>query len=187
MILADEEIRSALADARLVVVPEVDPQNIRPAGVRLHLQSHLLVPIPSCAEVDVDDLETMTYSDVEMDEAGYGLRTHEFVLGATREAISTSRNLICMLDGRSSLARVGLMVHCSSSIVDNVHGTPRSVVLEIVNLGPRTVRLRPGVAIAMLVLIETAGLITQNSSDQYAYQLGPTSPKPGVRRGRGEC
>jgi len=64
------------------------------------------------------------------------MKPGDFVLGSTVESLRLHPTLACRLDGRSTLARLGLLVHCTSETIDSIHQAHRSIVLEIANVGP---------------------------------------------------
>lgn len=170
MILSDEAIFRALDSGEIVVDPPVLAGDIRGAGLRVHLGTELLIPVAREEEVDIGRPDDDDFARVAMEETGYRLGTGDFLLACTRERIRTGRRLGCVLDGRSSIARQGLFVHCSSAAIDNVHEDPRVIVLELYNCGARPLRLRPGVPIAMLTFFRLEGAIMQPASSQYADQ-----------------
>ncbi len=76
------------------------------------------------------------------------LEPGELALGATMESITVPDDLCGILNGRSSLARLGLMVHATAHFVDP--GWSGCIVLEFFNCGPAYLRLRPGMPICAL-------------------------------------
>jgi dCTP deaminase len=76
------------------------------------------------------------------------LEPGELALGATMESITVPGDLCGILNGRSSLARLGLMVHATAHFVDP--GWQGCIVLEFFNCGPARLRLRPGMPICAL-------------------------------------
>jgi dCTP deaminase len=107
----------------------------------------------------------------------YRLRPGDFVLASTLELFQVSPEISCRLDGRSTLARMGIMIHCSSDTIDNNHSEHRSVVLEIKNIGPFDVGLQFGTAIAMLTFQEMSEAVDPSEEQQqYSGQIGVTGP-----------
>jgi dCTP deaminase len=79
----------------------------------------------------------------------------ELVEGITKETITLPTNLAGRIEGRSRFARAGIVVHLTSAFVHpGMHG---KIVLEIVNLAPVPVILRPGLRICQLILETTEG------------------------------
>lgn len=83
---------------------------------------------------------------------------------------------MCHVDGRSTVARVGLAVHCTSAIIDGNFEEPRTIVLEISNHGPFEIILRHKTALAMLSFTQLTTDILQKTQQQYAKQEGVQAP-----------
>lgn len=177
MMLSDVAIRKAITNGEIAVYPPVNPIDIRGAGVRVHLGAELLIPVASEIEVDIASPPEDGFEQVEMGESGYLLAAGRFALAGTREQVSTSRKLGCMLDGRSSIARQGLFVHCSSAVIDNIHEGGRAIVLELYNCSGRPIRLRPGCPVAMLSFMRLDGTIEQSAATQYSDQVRTIGPR----------
>jgi dCTP deaminase len=157
----------------------VSAHDIRSVGIRVHLGVTLLLPSSSEAIVDLAAPETVEFEPLTMGNDGYVLDGWHYVLGCTRESVRTTRSLVCHLDGRSSIARQGLFVHCSSMLIDNVHDKGRVIVLELFNCSRRKVRLRAGLAIGMLAFHRLEGAISQPAAVQYADQQSVLPPRAG--------
>lgn len=91
-------------------------------------------------------------------------------------AFRSPRNIVCHLEGRSTVARVGLAIHCTSGIIDGNFDEPRSIVLEIKNQGPFEIVLRYKTALAMLSFTQLTSEIEQNAQKQYQGQAGVAPP-----------
>jgi dCTP deaminase len=176
MILADQTIRHCLSSGEICITPPTRDEDIRPIGVRIHLGSGLLIP-PEGRLVDPMRFEHIEFHSHALEEGmPYILKRGSFVLGGTREAVRLSRELTCHIDGRSTLARLGLIIHCTSSTFDNVHDESRVATLELANIGPFDLQLSLGMPIGMLVFTRLTAAIHQDSQDQYRGQAGPAAP-----------
>ncbi len=175
MILSDQTISEYIIQGKIVVLPEFDQSNIRPAGIRLHLDEEILVPKPNQTVV-VDGADNVEYDHLKITVQGYALPPGGFILGSTYERFQLPRNVIGYFDGRSTVARLGLAIHCTSATVDGNFEEPRSVVLEIKNQSSMTLVLRSRMAIAMLVLHELTTSIQQNAQAQYKGQTSVAPP-----------
>ncbi len=82
------------------------------------------------------------------------LKPGQFILGVTKEKIRLSGKYAARIEGRSRFARLGLMVHISSSLVQP--GSNNVQVLEIVNLSPVSLILRPGLKICQITFMEAS-------------------------------
>ncbi|MDO8581380.1 MAG: dCTP deaminase [bacterium] len=181
MILSDATIAEYIKEKKIVILPEFDQSNIRPAGIRLHLGEEILVLRPNQTVV-VDGTDTVQYDHIKISPQGYALPPGGFILGSTYESFQLPRNVIGYFDGRSTVARLGLAIHCTSATVDGNFEEPRSVVLEIKNQSPMTLVLRPKMAIAMLVLHELTTPIQQNAQAQYKGQTSVVPPNLKVQK-----
>lgn len=175
MILSDKTIKNCIADGRIKFFPEIDPANIRPTGVRLHLGSELLVPKQGQI-VDLSADEDVEFDRVKIALEGFHLLPGQFVLGSTLEKFQVPRNLVCHVEGRSTVARIGLAIHCTSGIIDGNFEEARTIVLEMKNQGPFEIVLRHKVALAMLTFSWLTTEIEQSSQKQYQNQSSVVAP-----------
>jgi dCTP deaminase len=175
MILSDVTIREYLEEGKIRVLPSFNTQDIRPVGIRLHLGKDLLVAEPG-QTIDVSGSDTVEYQKIEMDEHGYTLKAGQFVLGSTLEKFQVPRDIVCHIDGRSTLGRLGLSIHCTATIVDGNFDEARTVVLEMKNIGQCDLIIKPGIAIAMLTFSQLSTPIGQDSQVQYRGQDGVVAP-----------
>ncbi|MEK6843552.1 MAG: dCTP deaminase [Candidatus Micrarchaeota archaeon] len=83
------------------------------------------------------------------------LKPGQFVLGITKERIGLCGKIAGRIEGRSRFARLGLMIHVSSSLIQP--GSDNVQVLEIVNLSPAPLILKPGTRICQASFFETSG------------------------------
>ncbi len=79
----------------------------------------------------------------------------ELVLGVTRERIRLPADICGRLEGRSRFARMGLLVHVSSSLVQP--GVDNNQVLEIMNMSPFVLQLSPGTRVCQIIFDEMKG------------------------------
>ena len=93
----------------------------------------------------------------------------ELVHGITKERVTLPMNMAGFIEGRSSLARVGLLAHLSSGFVHP--GTSNRTVLEIANISPFPVSIKPGLRICQLVLLESS--CEEKYKGRFASQINP--------------
>ncbi|MBS0625655.1 MAG: dCTP deaminase [Verrucomicrobia bacterium] len=175
MILSDKSIRELIGRGEIQFFPECDPKNIRPVGVRLHLGPELLIPLEN-QKIYLDSSDEIQFEKVDISQREYVLKPGQFVLGSTWESFQVPRDIVCHIEGRSTVARLGLAVHCTSSIVDGNYEEARTVVLEIKNIGPFEIVLQHKAALAMLIFTRLSTEIEQNPQLQYAGQRGVVAP-----------
>lgn len=180
MMLSDATIKEYIALGKIVVFPELDPVNIRPAGIRLHLGSEVLVPVDG-QTIDPDNPVEVNFENTALLE-GFLLKPGMFILGTTLEKIRVDRSLLCHIDGRSTLARLGLSIHCESQTVDGNYEEPRSVVLEIKNHGNFNIILKSNMPVAMLLFSELSEPVSQGLQSQYRGQTSVIGPNLKFRR-----
>jgi dCTP deaminase len=125
---------------------------VEPASVDLHLSDEFLVPdISNVRCIDLNDpLDFMKPVVVGMD--GYVLHPGEFILGVTIERVSLPANIVGKIEGKSSLGRLGLMVHVTAGFIDPGFRGP--VTLEMKNLLQVPIVLRPGKKICQIAFAQ---------------------------------
>lgn len=97
------------------------------------------------------------------------LERHETVLGVTVEKLTLPPTICGWIQGRSRFARIGLMVHITSSFIQP--GISNHQVLEIYNAGPVPIVVYPGIAICQIIFEETTGKAMYQG--QYQNQTTP--------------
>jgi dCTP deaminase len=153
-LLVDRDVRAALRRGDLVV-PELEPELIRPAAVSLRL-GHEAYTVASRRPVDVANVET--YPELvprPIDRFGcIVLHPREVLLARTLERVGLSRRLAGLLDGTSDFARLGISVVLAHQVSPG-YGMPDGapLTLEIISRLEHDVWLRPGVRIANLLLL----------------------------------
>lgn len=181
MILSDVNIRSELKHGNLIVDPPPTPEKIRPASldVTLARSVHSLV---NCATGVIDTRSAPTALNITheyqiSDSFGFILYPQHFILAATVERVTIPSSLVAVLNGRSSLGRLGILVHATAGYIDP--GFSGNITLELYNAGPHPVRLYAGMRIAQLVfhtLVSPCEVpYGQGVSDKYKgeYASGP--------------
>ena len=149
MILSDRSINEAIASGRLGIDP-FDPMLVQPSSIDVRLDNKFLVfRNTKRAFIDVkqpaDDLMEMI--EVGQDEPMF-LHPHEFVLGNTIERVKMPDDLVGRLEGRSSLGRLGVVIHSTAGYLDPAF--EGHVTLEISNLANLPVALYPGMRIGQI-------------------------------------
>jgi dCTP deaminase len=176
MMLSDQDLREALAAGDIRFSPPVREEDIRPTGIRLHLSAELLIPEAKQPPVDITGGRQAAFTRTTIGPSGLIFQKGAFALGGSIENFSADADLVCQIDGRSTLARLGLMIHCSSTTFDHIHGEARSVTFELVNLGGMDLCLRAGAPVALASFIRLSSPVVQQAYGQYSRQAGPTPP-----------
>ena len=151
MILPDHEIKKYIEEGRILIEPLDNPDvQIQPAWVDLRLGNEFRVfKVTSTPFIDTrKKTENYTEKVVIEDEQPFIIHPKEFVLGIVKEYIKMPNDLMGVVDGRSSLGRVGVVVHATSASINP--GWEGKFVLEITNIGKMPVAIYPGQRVAKL-------------------------------------
>lgn len=151
MILPDHEIKKYLAEGKIVITPLDDPElQIQPAQVDLRLGNEFrLFKIISIPYIDTrKPQENYTEEVIIPDDHPFILHPGEFVLATVKEYIKIPNDLMGIVDGRSSMGRLGVVIHATSASINP--GWEGKFVLEITNISRMSVALYPGQRIAKL-------------------------------------
>ena len=140
MVLSDRTIKGELAKGRIVIEPMGDGC-VQPASVDVHLDRQVLVFRNSRRPyIDVSqDVSDLTDEMVIDDHKPFILHPGEFVLGSTLEHIEIPDDLVARLEGKSSLGRIGLLIHSTAGYVDP--GWKGHLTLELSNVANLPVTL----------------------------------------------
>jgi dCTP deaminase len=140
MVLSDRTIKEELAKGRIVIDP-LDPSDIQPASVDLHLDRKLLV-FRNTRQPYIDvrkDLPDLTEIEEIPDDTPFILHPGEFVLASTLESVTLPDDVVARLEGKSSLGRIGLLIHSTAGYVDP--GWSGHLTLELSNVANLPVTL----------------------------------------------
>jgi dCTP deaminase len=178
MVLSDRSIKEAIGKGRIVITP-LDVADIQPASVDLHLDRKVLVFSNSRRPyIDVRESQEELTEMVEIwDDHPFILHPGEFVLGSTREHIEIPEDLVARLEGKSSLGRIGLVIHSTAGFVDP--GWKGHLTLELSNLARLPITLYYGMKIgqiSFLSLTTPADRLYGSKSlgSKYQGQIEPT-------------
>ncbi len=191
MRLSDRDIERCLDEGRIRIEPPPAPGKINGVSVDLHLGSRFRVFNDHAAPFidlsgpheDVDHaINQIMSKEIRIaDDSSFFIHPGELALAATAETITVPDDLVGWLDGRSSLARLGLMVHVTAHRIDP--GWSGAIVLECYNSGKLPLALRPGMAICAIsfeTLTSPAIRPYYKRQDaKYKRQTGPTPSRIG--------
>ncbi|MEK7504894.1 MAG: dCTP deaminase [Patescibacteria group bacterium] len=175
MFLSHQTIEKYIDEGKIIIQPEFEKKNIRPVGLRIHLAKDILIPEPN-QTVEISGGQNPKYKEVDLTKEDFYLEPDQFILGATHEAIQTPPNILAILDGRSTVARLGITTHITASIVDGTFEMPHVVVLEIKNVGNFRVKLKFKDPIAMMVFTELKENVVQKIQSQYGGGQSKVTP-----------
>lgn len=175
-VLSDRTIKMLLAEGRIVVEP-LGEGCIQPASVDVHLDRHILVFRNSRRPyIDVrEDLSDLTEME-EIGEQPFMLHPGEFVLGSTLETIEIPDDLVARLEGKSSLGRIGLLIHSTAGYVDP--GWRGNLTLELSNVANLPITLYHGMKIGQLsfLRLSTPADVPYGSPELGSKYQGQTVP-----------
>lgn len=175
MFLSHQAIERCIDEGKIIIHPEFDRKNIRPVGIRIHLAKDILIPDDG-QTVDITADVDLKYTEIDLTKEEFFLEPGQFILGATYEAIQTSPDIVAILDGRSTVARLGLTTHITASVADGTFERPHVVVLEMKNVGNFRIRLKYKDPIAMMVFAELKDAVTQEIRTQYSGGQSKVTP-----------
>lgn len=152
MILSDRDIKKALAEGKIKLDPIFDGA-IQPASIDLHLDKKFLIfKNTHHAFIDVREPVADLMEEVEIDEnRPFVLHQGEFALGVTMERLTLANDMVARLEGKSSLGRIGIIVHATAGFIDP--GNSLRPTLELHNVGSLPVKLYYKMPIAQLAFM----------------------------------
>ena len=177
MVLSDRDIRAAIEDRRIVIEP-YDPKCLQPASVDIRLDSRFRVFRSSrhafidLAKVVDDITELVTVTDER-----FILHPGEFVLGSSVERVRLADDIVARVEGKSSLGRLGLLIHSTAGFVDP--GWDGHLTLELSNVNTIPITLYPRMRIGQLSFFRLSSAAerpygSEALGSSYQGQSGPT-------------
>ena len=194
MILSDREIRAALARNALKITPQPEPKAWSSTAVDIRLAKELVlwkrpgaagveaVVCPNHPDYNFDEVRSTYGKAFDIGVEGYVFRSQSFLLGWTIEKIQLPHQsrLAARVEGKSSLARLGIGVHVTAPTIhagfgykkgdDKYLGSP--LQLEMWNCGPLDVKLAEGMPICQLIFEVVDGTPEKGYDGRFSIQ-GP--------------
>jgi dCTP deaminase len=193
-VLSDGTIRRLVAEGRVVIEPW-DETMVQPASVDLRLgPSFRVFHNHRITAIDLADPPRNLTEHVEVDDdESFVIHPGEFVLGRTQEHVELPDDIVARIEGKSSLGRLGLIVHATAGFVDP--GFKGTLTLEITNLTRVPIILWPGKPIAQLSFMALdqpaerpyghpelgSHYHGQTEATESRYEGGPAQPGPARR------
>lgn len=154
-VLTRDVILEEIAAGRLEITP-LDEDQIGPASIDLTLGDEIRQIEPSPGAIDiVEGTDYREHTKVVSLATPYVLHSGETIHGITRERVRLAPTLCGFLEGRSRYARLGLMIHVTSALVQP--GVDNHQVLELSNVSSQPLRIHAGVRICQMVVMRTEG------------------------------
>jgi len=181
VILSDRDIRVAIEAGRIVIDP-FTPDAIQPSSVDLHVDRRFRVfrnnryPFID-VRTDQPDLTELVEIDAEQP---FILHPGEFVLGSTLERVALPDDLVARLEGKSSLGRLGLLIHSTAGYVDP--GWDGNLTLELSNVANLPITLYYGMKIGQISFQRMSSPVEVAYGDdrigsKYRGQTDPTASR----------
>jgi dCTP deaminase len=181
MILSDHSIREEIEAGRIVIDP-FDPSCVQPSSVDLHVDAQFRVFANSrYPYIDVRrEMPDLTELVDVPDGEPFILHPGEFVLGSTLERVALPDDMVARLEGKSSLGRLGLLIHSTAGYVDP--GWDGFLTLELSNVANLPITIYPGMKIGQISFfrLSTPADVPYGSAgtrSKYQGQRGPTASR----------
>lgn len=184
MILTDTDLTAALTCGALEIEPAPALDQIQPASIELHLDlsGGALRPIPGAVEIR-PDVKAKPVMEADPCEGGRLILTPgACALVTTRDRVRLGADLSAQVAGKSSLARLFLIIHTTAGWIDP--GFDGQITLELVNHSPQTLVIHDGIRIAQLVVMRCSSPAARPYGHEalgshYQGQTGATASKFG--------
>lgn len=178
MVLSDRSLKDELKAGRILIEP-FDPVDIQPASIDVHLGDGFRVfqnsryPFidPNISQPELTELITASVAEP------FVLHPGEFVLATTLEKVSLPDNILGRLEGKSTLGRIGLLIHSTAGYIDP--GWTGYITLELSNVANLPILLTPGMKIGQLSFEQLTTAVDRpyghpDLGSHYQNQEGPT-------------
>jgi len=171
MILSDRDIKAALKSGKIRITPKINEKTqLGSCSVDLKLGNKFSV-FNYAKQTFIDPYDKKLINElmeeVEVkDGEKFVLQPGDFVLATSKEEVKLANNLLARLEGRSSLGRLGIVVHSTASVFEP--GWEGVVVMELGNLGRMPVALYPGMRVCALTFEE----LTSEAEVPYCKKSG---------------
>lgn len=178
MILSDRDLKECIKKGEIKVEP-LDAEQVRSIGIDLRLGNEFKVfkmNHKSHIDPSKDDFDD-SVNVIKVEGGPFIIHPGEFVLGVTKENVELPDDISARIDGRSSLGRLGIIVHSTAGRVDP--GWSGTLTLEISNIGKLPVALFPGMRFCSLVFEKISSPVERSyrKIGKYVDQKGPTTSR----------
>ncbi|HEY7198231.1 MAG TPA: dCTP deaminase [Gaiellaceae bacterium] len=177
MVLSDRTIRRLIEEGRIGIDP-FEPSLMQPSSLDVRVDRYFRVFRNSrYPYIDVKVEQEELTELVQTDEDAFILHPGEFVLGSTLERVTLPDDLVARLEGKSSLGRLGLLIHSTAGFIDP--GWDGHVTLELSNVANLPITIYVGMRIGQLSFVQlTEPAENPYGADaigsKYQGQEGPT-------------
>jgi len=178
MIFSDRDLHDLIDSGRLGIDP-FDPRSVQPSSIDLRIGHQFRVFANNRypyidVRLPMDDLTELVEAT---EEEPFILHPGEFVLAVTLERVSLPNDVVGRLEGKSSLGRLGLLIHSTAGFVDA--GWDGYLTLELSNVANLPITIYPGMKIGQISLFQMTSPAqnpygSQELGSKYLGQEGPT-------------
>lgn len=181
MIFSDRSIKEAIASGRIAVTPYTEAF-VQPSSIDLRVDRYFRVfENHKYSMIDPRKRQEDLTKIVEVpDGEAFVLHPGEFVLGATLERVKLGNDVVARLEGKSSLGRIGLLIHSTAGFVDP--GFDGHLTLELSNVASLPIAIYPGMKIGQISYYQMTTEAdnpygSAEAGSRYQGQRGPTPSK----------
>lgn len=180
MLLSDRDLHAAITGSDLHLDP-FDPAMVQPASIDLRLHNQFLVFVPhGNTHIDPGANQHLTEQVTVPGGEPFVLHPGQFVLGSTAEHVALSSAVAGRFEGKSSLGRLGLLVHSTAGFIDP--GFDGRITAELANVTGLPILLWPGMPFAQLCVFRLTSPAerpygTPGLGSRYQHQAGPTASR----------
>ena len=177
MVLSDRTIRRLIAEGRIGIEP-FDPSLMQPSSLDVRVDRYFRVFRNSrYPYIDVKAEQEELTELVEAGDEAFILHPGEFVLGSTLERVTLPDDLVARLEGKSSLGRLGLLIHSTAGFIDP--GWDGHVTLELSNVANLPITIYPEMKIGQISFVQLSEAAerpygSEGIGSKYQGQRGPT-------------
>ena len=149
MVFSDKDIKEAINNGIIGIDPYFE-KDVQPASVDLHLDKKLLIFNNSSAPfIDLkNELPDLNEPIIIQGDEPFIIHPGDFVLGSTLEKITIPNDMVARIEGKSSLGRLGLLIHSTAGFVDP--GFSGNLTLELANVSRLPITLYYGMRIGQI-------------------------------------
>ena len=177
MVLSDRTIRAEIDSGRIVIEP-FDPKLIQPSSIDVRVDRRFRVfHNARYPYIDVrQPMDDLTEAVTVEEDRPFILHPGEFVLGQTLERVTLPNDLVARLEGKSSLGRLGLLIHSTAGFVDS--GFSGNLTLELSNVANLPITIYHGMPIGQISFMRMDGPVENPYGSRGNKYQGQTEPTP---------
>src|SRR5437868_1252402 len=183
MVLSDVDIKRYIAEGKIKITPQLPPEQFGSCSVDFRLGNEFSVfeysRHPYIDLRDKGSLQDIMRKVMVANGEPFVLQPRDFVLAITEETLDLDTDVLGRLEGRSSLGRIGIIVHGTAGLFDP--GWIGRATLELSNLGRMPVALYPGMRICSFTFEQLSSRVAvpyrKKAGNKYAGQTQPVASK----------